>query len=73
MAKFISRYPSLGFYVNGELKRFSNGQYVTEDKDTIVVLSGLSDVEIVVETKVEEPKTEAKPTPKTSQRKASAK
>ena len=71
MAKFTSKYPSYGFYANGELKRFSNGIYVTEDKDEIVVLSGLRDVEIVVEQS--EPKTEAKPAAKAPVRKASAK
>lgn len=70
MAKFTSKYPSYGFYANGELKRFSNGIYVTEDKDEIVVLSGLRDVEIVVE----ETTTEAKPATKaTAKRTASAK
>lgn len=56
MVKFTSRYQSLGFYVKGELKRFSNGQYVTDDKDEIAVLSGLSDVEKVEEQQL---KTEA--------------
>jgi len=69
MAKFTSHYQALGFYANGQLKRFSNGQYVTEDKDEIVVLSGMADVEVVVE----EQKTEAKPAPKAPARKASAK
>ena len=68
MAKFTSKYPSYGFYVNGELKRFSNGIYVTEDKDEITVLSELRDAEIVVE------KTEAKPDTKApAKRTASAK
>lgn len=73
MAKFTSKYPSYGFYTNGELKRFSNGIYVTEDKDEIITLSGLRDVEIVVETQQNET-TEAKPTPKApAKRTASAK
>lgn len=59
MAKYESRYKSLGFYANGELKRFNNGIYVTEDKDEIAVLNGLIDVTCVDE----EPKTEAKAEP----------
>jgi len=59
MAKYESRYKSLGFYANGELKRFNNGTYVTEDKDEISVLNGLTDVTCVDE----EPKTEAKAEP----------
>lgn len=59
MAKYESRYKSLGFYANGELKRFNNGTYVTEDKDEISVLNGLTDVTRVDE----EPKTEAKAEP----------
>jgi len=55
MAKYESRYKSLGFYANGELKRFNNGTYVTEDKDEIAVLNELTDVTRVDE----EPKTEA--------------
>lgn len=69
MAKFTSQYLSLGFYANGELKRFSNGQYVTEDKDEIATLASLRDVTIV-----DEPKPEAKPAPKApAKRTASAK
>lgn len=59
MAKYESRYKSLGFYVNGELKRFNNGIYVTEDKDEITVLDRLTDAARVDE----EPKTEAKAEP----------
>ncbi|RDV27775.1 hypothetical protein [Lysinibacillus capsici] len=70
MAKYESRYKSLGFYANGELKRFNNGTYVTEDKDEITVLDGLADVTRVDE----EPKTEAKPVIKApAKRTASAK
>jgi len=71
MAKFTSKYPSYGFYANGELKRFSNGIYVTDDKDEIAVLSDMRDVEIVAE----QPKTEAKPATKAPAKttKASAK
>lgn len=59
MAKYESRYKSLGFYAKGELKRFNNGTFTTEDKDEITVLNGLTDV-IRVD---EEPKTEAKAEP----------
>lgn len=70
MAKYESRYKSLGFYANGELKRFNNGTFTTEDKEEITVLDGLADV-IRVD---EEPKTEAKPVAKAPvKRTASAK
>lgn len=70
MAKYTSKYPSLGFYVNGELKQFSNGSYVTDDKDVVAVLDGIIDA-----VKVDEPKTEAKPAPQkaSTKRTASAK
>lgn len=76
MAKYTSRYQALGFYVKGELKRFSNGQYVTDDKDEVAVLNGLADVEKVEEAtqpKTNETKAEAKPATKAPARKASAK
>ena len=67
MAKYESRYQSLGFYVNGELKRFSNGVFNTDDKDAIEVLDAVTDAK-----RVDEP--EAKPAPKTpAKRTASAK
>jgi len=67
MAKYKSRYKALGFYVNGDLKRFNNGLYVTDDKDTMTVLDSITDA-----IQVNEPKTtvtkpdisEAKTTPK---------
>lgn len=59
MAKYESRYKSLGFYAYGELKRFNNGTYVTEDKNEITVLDELADATRVDE----EPKTEAKAEP----------
>jgi len=55
MAKYTSQYKSLGFYVKGELKRFSNGEYVTSNKDEIAVLDGLRDAK-----RIDEPKTETK-------------
>lgn len=64
MAKYESRYKSLGFYANGELKRFNNGTYVTEDKDEISILNGLTDVTRVDEEPKETKQPEAKPATK---------
>lgn len=70
MAKYESHYRSLGFYVNGELKRFNNGTYTTEDADEITVLDAITDVKRVEDLET----TEAKPTPKApAKRTASAK
>lgn len=63
MAKYESHYKSLGFYVNGELKRFNHGSYVTDDKDEIAVLNEMTDVTCVDEPK-ETKQPEAKPAPK---------
>lgn len=60
MAKYTSQYKELGFYVNGELKRFSNGQFETTDKDAIAVLDGLSDAVKEAETKAPAKKAPAK-------------
>lgn len=60
MAKYSSKYIELGFYVDGELKRFSNGAYVTGDKAEQDVLDGLTDVH----RDDEQPKAEAKPAAK---------
>ncbi|SER87426.1 hypothetical protein [Psychrobacillus sp. OK032] len=69
MAKYISKYKSLGFYVNGEHKAFSNGVYETTDAEEIAVLERVSDA-----IKQDEPKqTEAKPASKAPARKPSAK
>mgnify|MGYP001046710944 CR=1 FL=1 len=51
MAEYQSKYPELGFYVNGERKQFADGQYATEVKEEIVVLDVLVDV-----TRVDKPK-----------------
>jgi hypothetical protein len=56
MAKYKSQYLELGFYVNGERKQFSGGNYATEDKSEIEVLDKLSDA-----VKIEEVAPEAKP------------
>lgn len=58
MAEYKSRYAGLGFYVNGELKTFNGGRYVTEDKDEIAVLDALTDAERV--DKAPEPKKQLK-------------
>ncbi len=72
MAKYTSKYKELGFYVDDELKRFSNGVYEASGKEEQDVLNQLTDVQRVDE----QPKAEAKPAakPKTAPaRKTSAK
>ena len=68
MAKYESRYKSLGFYVNGELKRFNNGVFTTDDKETIAVLDDLTDA-----TRVDEPKETKQPEAEKPATKAPAK
>ena len=58
MAKYKSQYLELGFYVNGDRKQFSGGNYATEDKSEIEVLDKLSDA-----VKIEEAKPASKPKP----------
>lgn len=53
MTKYTSRYVELGFYVNGELKRFVNGEYRTDNEVDIAVLDALTDA---VREESEEPK-----------------
>ena len=60
VAIYKSKYIELSFYVNGELKEFKGGQYLTEDAAEIKVLDGLSDVEKVKEQAEAKPKTAAK-------------
>jgi hypothetical protein len=67
LAEFNSNYQQLGFYVNGDYKRFDGGRFVTEDKETIEVLLNIPDV-----TRLDEPKTEEAPKPK-APRKSSGK
>lgn len=72
MAKFTSRFPELGFYVNGELRNFYVGEYITEDKAEIEVLEKLADaVRIDSEPKV--PKAEEAPKPAKKAPKSSGK
>lgn len=65
MAEYKSRFPELGFYCCGELRKFTAGRYVTEDPQEIEVLNGLVDAERV---DTPEPQTEepAKPARKSS-------
>ena len=63
MAKFTSRFPELGFYVGGELRKFYNGEFSTENKEEIEVLEKLADVVRTDKPKVE-PKAEEAPKPK---------
>lgn len=72
MAKYTSQHKSLGFYVNGVLKKFSNGEYSTENKDDIAVLEQLKDAKRVDEPQANESTTEAKPATKPSTAKAPA-
>lgn len=55
MAEFKSVYSELGFYVDGSLRQFRNGRYITTDKKEIAVLKQIKDV-----TEIEAPKKEAK-------------
>ena len=71
MAEFTSQYKELGFYVNGEFKKFIDGRYATEDEATIVVLSNISDVQREADAKAE-PEETPKPT-KAAKPKAPAK
>jgi hypothetical protein len=69
MAKYTSRYAELGFYVNGEFRQFSYGEFKTDNPDEITVLDKLADaVRVDNEVKSEEPAAKAPTT-----RKASAK
>lgn len=71
MAQFKSRYAELGFYVNGDVRYFSGGRYVTDDEDAIAVLDSITDAERVNEEPEEAaPKT---PAPRKADAKASGK
>lgn len=71
MAKYTSRYVELGFYVNGTVKRFASGQFVTEDAAEIAVLDALVDAKREDEVETKEP--EAPATQTKAPRKPSAK
>jgi hypothetical protein len=72
LAEFNSHYLQLGFYVNGEYKRFDGGRYVTEDEATIEVLSKITDANRVDKPKAEESKAPVLK-PKAPAKKASGK
>lgn len=59
------RYKSLGFYVNGDFRRFGGGIYRTEDPEEIAVLDGISDAvrvdEVIPEAVTKEPKVPEEP------------
>jgi hypothetical protein len=44
MKYICKKFKHLGFYVDGELKRFTDGEYNTAAKKEITVLDSLADV-----------------------------
>ena len=57
VAKFeCKQYPNLGFYYNGERKKFKTGTYVTNDQKEIEFLKSMNDVKVIEE---EKPKKQA--------------
>jgi hypothetical protein len=66
MTEFQSIHPGLGFYVDGQFYKFSNGKFKTNDEKVIAKLKNLSGVKLVHEEKPQketpkkEPKAEAK-------------
>lgn len=68
MAKYESKYSELGFYVDDQVRKFSNGVYTTEDAKEIEVLDALVDA-----VKVEEPAEEAEAKPAAKAKGASKK
>ena len=69
MAEFKSQYLQLGFYVKGEYKQFNDGRYVTEDIETIKVLSKINDAQRIDEALI----AEEAPKPKAPGKKSSGK
>ena len=57
--EYTSKYPELGFYVNGEVRYFRAGRYVTDEPEAIAVLDTISDT-VRVESEVTKVTTEAK-------------
>jgi len=51
LAHYTSKYKSLGFYVGGNLIKFANGEYTTEDKAEIAALDTVQDAIKTAETK----------------------
>jgi hypothetical protein len=68
MAKFTSRFPELGFYVGGELRKFYNGEFSTENKEEIEALEKLADA-----VRADKPKAEEAPKARKAPAKASGK
>ena len=60
MAIYTSKYSELSFYAGGKLKSFSNGIYITEDKEEIDVLDTLTDAVKQAEEAPAKPKAPAK-------------
>ncbi|CAH1194619.1 hypothetical protein PAECIP111892_01768 [Paenibacillus auburnensis] len=75
MTKYTSRYTELAFYVGGQERKFSGGQYVATSADEIAVLDRLEDAikteEPQAVAEVKEDASPQKPAPKP--RKTSAK
>ena len=63
--EFKSKYPEYGFYVDGQLRQFHGGVFVTEDAKEIEVLKMLTDVEFEAPT---EEVVEAKPKTRASKK-----
>lgn len=57
MTKYTSKYPSLAFYVNNSIRRFSNGEYNADTKAETDVLDKLVDA-------IKQADEKPKPTPK---------
>ncbi len=74
MAVFKSKYNELSFYVDGQMKSFSNGHYSTDNAKEIKVLDGIVDAYRVDEPKETKPEEKAEVKPKKpAARKASGK
>jgi hypothetical protein len=69
VANFTSRFPELGFYCCGELRKFYNGEFKTEKECEIKALEKLADVVRVDAV----PKAEEAPKPKAPAKKSSGK
>lgn len=63
MTKYTSQYKELAFIVNGEFKRFSNGEYNANTKAETDVLDKLTDA-------IKQADEKPKPAPKTTATKA---
>jgi hypothetical protein len=59
LATFKSRFKELAFYVDGKLKKFHAGQYVTKSAKETKIVDALKDTEHIDEP-AEQPKASAK-------------